>query len=66
MKYIAYIDHDNHGEIVDRKNGGGAYAATYNTNRHTEQELFELCRKWEAEDKADGLNREYFLEEAKP
>lgn len=62
MKYIAYIDHDNHGEIVDRKNGD-AYAADYNTNRFSEQELLELCREWESEDKADGLNREYFLEE---
>lgn len=62
MKYIAYIDHDNH-EIINCKNGGEAYAADYNTDNYSEPELLELCREWEAEDKADGLNREYYLEE---
>lgn len=62
MKYIAYIDHDNH-EIMDRKNGGGAYANDYNTNNFSEQELLDFCREWEAEDKDDGLNREYYLDE---
>lgn len=63
MKYIAYIDHDNNHAVINRENGGGAYAHDYNTNRFTEDELLELCREWEAEDKADGLNREYYLEE---
>ena len=63
MKYIAYIDYDNHGEVVNRRNGGGAYAHDYNTDSFSEQELLEICQVWEAEDRAEGFNRKYYLDE---
>ena len=38
-------------------------AADYNTDNFTEAELRDFCREWEKEDAADGLDRQYWIEE---
>lgn len=40
-------------------------AGDYNTDIFTEEELNEFCAKWQSEDNEDGLNREFWVEDAR-